>query len=884
MTTFAIRVFPFGLLSCALSLAASAASPVGDNSEDGTPLTYEHHIRPILKAMCFHCHGEAGEVSGGLDLRLVRLMASGGESGSAIVPGDVGASLLWRRIQSDEMPEGPKKLTSEQKELVRRWIAEGAATARPEPDNVADARFTPEELSHWAFQPVEPQVVPRPAGFDLVSPIDGFVAARLAGEGFSFSPPADRRTLIRRAAFDLTGLPPTPEEVEAFANDAAPDAYERLIDRLLTSPHYGIRWGRHWLDTAGFAESDGGQEGDARRTYAWRYRDYVINAFNLNKPIDEFLREQLAGDEMVEGPLDAYNARQLELLTATGFLRMAPDPTQSSNTLADRNMAAADALKVISSTVMGLTIACAQCHDHKYEPIGADDYYAFRAIFDPVFPLSDWQQPSARLVDMTTSEVRGEVERIEAEAKSRHDELRRRIEAHAAEILEKKIADVPEELREAVRAAVVMPAREQTDEQQALLKQYPMVKPIPHIIGLLVEYDAPAYRAFEKEREAITEYESSKPSLQMVMASTERPGVVPPSVVFFRGDPESPGEPVAPSELAVLSRVTGGVAIPDDQGPESTTGRRLAFAEYLTNGRHPLTARVFVNRVWMHHFGRGLVATPGDFGLAGERPSHPELLDWLADDFVQSGWDLKRLHRLIMLSTTYQQQSQRSAAMDAVDPDNALLGRMNVRRLEAEAIRDAIFAVSGTLNDTPGGPSAPVTEDAEGKAVIGKPQTRDGLLAGVQGEGAAAARRSAFIEVQRSLPLNMLATFDQPEMNPNCEQRSDSTVATQALWFLNDSLIVEQSEALAARLRQSPEDDPVMAIHRLYQRLFAQVPTDDEAAACAEFLSSQAEIFRADPDPDWQTAIQKSPDALQTRALAALCQALLASNRFLYVD
>ena len=640
-------------------------------------------------------------------------------------------------------------------------------------------------------------------------------------------------------------------------NDGAEGAVGRLVDRLLDSPQYGVRWGRHWLDAAGYAESDGNAVDDRRRGHAWRYRDYVIEAFNSNKPVDQFLVEQLAGDELIEGELKVGDPRHLELLTATGFLRMAPDITQRSNSLTDRNTAVADALKVVSTSVLGLTVGCAQCHDHKYDPIGIDDYYRFRAIFDPAFPLHNWKQPGNRLVDMTSPVVNAEREKIEKEAKKEEDAMTERRRNHCAEILEKKLADVPESEREETRQAVLAVEKKRTQRQKDLLEAYPMVKPVDFISGLLVEYDGAAHQRFEKEKKKVADIRGRKPPLRMIMVTNEPAGGIPVSKVFFRGNPESPRETVDPAELMVIRRGTGDVRIPPKVESRQSTGRRLAYARHLIGGSHPLTARVFVNRVWAHHFGRGLVATPGDFGIAGERPSHPELLDWLARDFMEHGWDLKRLHRMILLSQTYQQSVRRRVAHERIDPENILLGRANLRRLEAEAIRDALLAVSGKINLTLGGPPSPVTANGEGKAVLGGDKNR----------------RSAFVEVQRRLPLNMLETFDQPVMTPNCNHRRQTTVATQALWFLNDAEVLDHADALARALMKESGFSSVR-LGKLYLRLFAEAPTPSELQDCEEYLASQREQFtKADPKSD-----------AEHRALASLCQVLLASNRFLYVD
>ena len=867
-----ISLFWPRLLPCVAALFQAAA--IGVSAARSAGLTFEKDVRPIFKAACFRCHGEDEVRKGELDLRLVRLMVEGGESGTALKPGAADGSLIWKKIAADEMPKGEHKLSAAEKSMIRSWIEQGAKTARPEPEDVADARFTLEELGHWAFQPVQEIAIPvgrvgRAAVKRFRTPIDAFIQRRLEDAGLASSERAEDHTLIRRLHFDLTGLPPTPVVVVAFLADTSGNAYERLVDRLLASPQFGVRWGRHWLDAAGFAETDGGTNTDAdpKRPHAWRYRDYVMDAFNANKPVDIFIREQVAGDEMIEGELDVHAGRQRELLTATGFLRMAPDATQTSNAITDRNAAVADVMRVVSASMLGLTVGCAQCHDHKYDPIGIDDYYRLRAVFDPAFPLNNWQRPNDRLVDMTPPGVLQQRERIEAEAAVLQDDLTARKKELGAKIQELKLADVPEKDRAAVRAAVLTASGERTDRQKTLLDLYPMVKPVANILGLLIEYDMRAHRKFEAEQKKIDAIRARKPPLRMIMATTEPKGDLPVSRVFSRGDPETPRDAVEPAPLRVLRR---DVALPENEASRPTTGRRLSYARQLTDGRHPTAARVFVNRLWLHHLGRGIVATPGDFGIAGEQPSHPELLDWLANELVEHGWDQKRLHRMIVSSATYRQRSQRRPELDRVDPENALGGRANLRRLEAEAIRDALLAVAGNLDTSLGGPSIPVTVNSEGKAVIGVQKMRDGLPVGVDEEGADGLRRSAFIEVQRRLPLNMLATFDQPAMTPNCAQRRPTTVATQALWFLNDAAMVRHAGVLAKRLLTKSRDRR-QQLGQLYLRLFGQLPSSAELRRCEDFLTKQESLFAGDPDSS-------------QKALASLCQVLLASNRFLYVD
>ncbi len=854
----------------------------GDNQPKAA-LTFERDVRPIFKAMCFHCHGEDDIRKGGLDLRLVRLMKQGGESGEAIESGDPSKSLLWERIESDDMPDGEKKLSAEEKQIIYDWIAQGSPTARPEPENVEDARYTLEELDHWSFKPIKKVSIPRNSNRALVNPIDAFIDRKLIQAGLSSSPIAEKRLLIRRLSFDLRGLPPTPEEVDDFLADEREDAWDRLVNYYLSSPHSGERWARHWLDAAGYAESDGGALNDPTRPYAWRYRDYVVRSFNQNKSIDQFFQEQLAGDEMIEGEIDIYDREHETLLAATGFLQMAPDATRTSNTIMDRNNAVAETLKVVSSSMLGLTVGCAQCHDHKYDPIGIDDYYSFRSVFDPAFPLDKWRQHDARLIDLTQPDLDAKIDRIEAKAKKLEDDIKARREAVALEIQERKLADVPAEFQEILRSAVRDPSNKRTEQQKKLLDDYPMVKPVSTVIGLLVEYDAPSYRKFEKEFAEVAAIRATKPARKMILATTEKPGVIPVSKVFFRGNPESPTEEVTPNELTALRMNGLESSFPENDPSLSTTGRRLAYARHITNPEHPLPARVFVNRVWMHLMGRGIVTTPGDFGISGERPSHPELLDWLANDFISHGWDLKRLIRQILGSHTYRQSSARRDELQQVDPDNILLGRANLKRLDAESVRDALLVAAGLLNPQLGGASLPVTENPEGKTVIGVRKIKDGLKAGVDAGQGDANRRSIYIQMQRNKPLNMLATFDLPRMTPNCEIRPQTTVATQSLWFLNDSQMVDWSERMA-EVAYRESEDAERWIEDLFIRLFASRPDDSDKEICLAYLDSQTQQFNEDKDKNWQDQLSKDPSLTTKRALATLCQTLVASNRFLYID
>jgi len=865
---------------------------IGSEPPSPSSPTYEGEIRPILKTMCFHCHGEEETHQGGLDVRLVRLMQQGGESGPAIVAGDASSSLLWKRIESDEMPEGRKKLSASQKEVIRNWIQAGAQTLRPEPENVEDARFTPEELSFWAFQ--SPRKPPIPSdefarnGAHAINPIDAFVRVKLLSAGLDLSPEADRATLIRRLKIDLHGLPPTPEEVDAFVADPSEHAYENLVDRLLDSPQYSVRWARHWLDVAGYSETDGNPTKDTDRQHAWRYRDYVIESLNRDKPYDQFILEQLAGDECIDADPNPENDRHVELMTATGFLRMAPDITATNNGLLDRNQAVADMIKVVGSSVLGLSVGCAQCHDHRYDPITIEDYYRYRAIFDPAFPLAAWQQPDQRLIDLTPAADRAAAEKIEAEAVGREKDLAQRKREVGQKILDMNLAATPENVRESLLGAIGTPADKQTEEQKKLLLEYPMVRSVDAIVGQLIEFDKvnnnENYKRFEAEAKEIAKFRQTKPPARLIMAVRDRAEVTPESKVFFRGDPEQPKKGVEPGELYVLARDRASSPIPVARSENAKTfGRRFAYAKQLTDGTHPLTSRVAVNRLWQHHFGVGLVATPGDFGTFGQRPSHPELLDWLACDLVEGGWHLKRMHKLMVMSHTYRQQSQRTEELNQQDPDNRLYGRANLRRLDAETIRDSMLIVSENLNAKLGGPSVPVAEDGEGQATLGRRILNEGLYAGIEDIGAEKYRRSIYLQSKRGLPLSLLETFDMPVMNPNCDTRRCSTVAPQALLFLNEQSIIQFSEKTAERLwSDSPKMD--VRLSRLFMKLFSKRPSDAELVSCRGYLQSQREVFAADQNPEWRKRMEAESHAPDLRALASLCQVLMASNRFLYVD
>jgi hypothetical protein len=833
--------------------------------ENEAPPRFERDVRPILKAYCLDCHGGSERPKGKLDLRLKRFAERGGTGGPALVPGEPDASLLLIRMQDGEMPPGEKKVPPEQVALVERWIAAGAPTLRPEPETLPPGLgFTEEERSFWAFQPIRRPEPPRFGAEDRVrTPVDAFLLARLREHGLGFAPDADRLTLLRRVAADLTGLPPDEDEAERFLADPAPDAYERLVDRLLTSPRYGERWARHWLDVAGYADSEGNGNDDTPRPHAYRYRDYVVKSLNANLPLDRFVTEQLAGDELVPRPWDNLTPEQVELLAATGFLRQAADGTASGGAdvplLANQNVA--DTLKVVSSALLGLTVGCAQCHDHRYDPITQADYFRLRAVFEPALDPAQWRRPADRLVSLYRDADRARAAEVEAEAKAKEAELAEKTKGLVAKAIAKELEKFDAPTREALKAALDAPAESRTDEQKALIEKHPSVRITP---GVLYQYDPKAADEIKKDREAIAAIRAKRPREDFVAVADERPGVVPETKIHHRGDYRQPTTPVAPGDLSILSPDSAPFEVPADDPALPTTGRRLAFAKHLTSGNHPLVGRVLANRVWLHHFGRGLVDTPGDLGALGQRPTHPELLDWLADELARSGWDLKRMHRLIVTSTAYRQSSRRRPEHDAVDATNALCGRYPVQRLDAEALRDRVIWASGRLSEQMFGPAVPVEEDALGQVV----------------PAGNVACRSLYLQVRRSRPVSLLTVFDAPVMAVNCERRTVSTAAPQSLLLMNGDFLRGEAAAMADRILRDAGAGrawPVRltdAVARAWTLAYGRPVRPEEQEAALAFLGP-----RLGPGGD--------ADARSKRlraALTDLCAGLLASNEFLYVD
>jgi hypothetical protein len=689
-----------------------------------------------------------------------------------------------------------------------------------------DYLVPPAKREHWAWKApaaVAPRAVQNAVW--VRNPVDAFVLARLEAAGLPPTAPATREQLLRRVTLDLTGLPPDQEDIDVFLSDSSPNAWERVVDRLLASPHYGEHWGRHWLDLARFAESNG-YEHDEVRPDAWRYRDYVIAAFNDNKPYDRFLKEQLAGDELY--PHDPA------ALVATGFNLLGPDMTDASDAAQRRQNTLNDMTDTASLVFLGLTLGCARCHDHKFEPIPQTDYYRLQAFFAPAvfrrdLPIASAQQRAAYEAaqhdyDTLVKPLREEIATLEGPYRKK---------LHAEQMA--KLADeaqlahqTPSEQRTAAQKELVeKTARLLVVSPQSLLKAMTPADQAHH--GTLLD--------------RLKQFDGRRPSpLPVTMGLNDAHGAAPKTFLLERGELSNPVDEMQPGFPVILTTGT-------TDWPSGGMDRRSALANWMVRADHPLTARVLVNRLWQHHFGQGLVATPSDFGIRGQPPTHPELLDWLAVELVRSGWDIKHLHRLLLTSATYQQSSHASAEALARDPHNHLLSRMNRLRLEGEAIRDSLLSISGRLNTRMGGPGVfpPVP-----------PETlRGGPPWTVSADPRDRVRRSVYIFAGRNLRFPFLEAFDQPDTNLSCPKRERSTTAPQALALLNATEVLEAAQSLAARLNREPASDEERIL-RAYRLVLGRQPTATELRLSREFLV-------------------QSP-------LSELCRALFNLNEFVYLD
>ncbi len=744
---------------------------------------------------------------------------------------------------------------------------------------------------HWAFRRVTRPALPQVTQAKWVrNPIDVFVLAGLDEKQLAPNPPADRRTLIRRVTFDLTGLPPTPEETQTFLNDRSSDAYEKVVRRLLASPHYGERWAQHWLDVVRFAETNG-YEHDGDRLQAWRYRDWVIKALNEDKPYDRFLTEQIAGDEL--GPDD------FDLRVATGFLRTGPQHITGGNQddAVNRQEWLTEATNGIGNAVLGLTVGCARCHDHKYDPISQADYYRMQAFF----AASDNHE-----FKKITPEQQKAFEEAEKKHKERLKPITDQIAAIEKPYREKLRVEKMAKLAPEYSAALAVPAEKRTAEQKKLVGFANVQLNImwDEVLASLNPEDR-ARRAVLRQQMHKIDLEAPEP-LPIALSVADVLNPVPKAVMHPRGDPHIKGPEVSPGFLTIMGGRSPAHIAAMPNGAK-TTGRRLSLAKWIADPRNPLTARVMVNRLWHYYFGRGIVPTPNDYGKNGMRPTNPELLDWLAAEFMQpsvkhqamsvkdSGsqrstlnaqrWSLKHLHYLILTSNAYRQSSAFDSEKAAIDPDNTLVWRMNRKRLDAESLRDTVLAVAGTLNPRLGGPSIRVPLEPEVYDTIFTEQEPDNLWP-VDPDPKQHVRRSLYLLRKRNVRLPMLAVFDLPDMMSSCGARGQSVHALQALTLINSDLMLQQSRAFAKRLlTESPNED--QRIHRLFTLALNRPPTVRERSSTRRLLQDQRALLKERISRGEKiTTIEGLPagiDPTEAAAWVDLCLATLNRNEFLYV-
>lgn len=847
---------------------------------------FKEKVRPILSERCGHCHNDARKYSG-LTLETRSGFYSGGWHGPVVVAGKPEESRLYRRVARLEkayMPFGAAEpLPAAELALIKEWIEGGAEWPKDpqeeDAEKIRQARLkelrkleerpvTDEERRWWSFvKPARPQV-PKVKNAEWTrNSIDAFVLAAMETKGLQPSPKASRRSLIRRVYFDLIGLPPRPEEVDAFEKDPASDAYEKLIDRLLDSERYGERWARHWLDVARYADSDG-YEYDRIRPNAWRYRDYVIRAFNEDKPYDRFILEQLAGDELPD--------RNYDSVTALGFCRNGPfigDMVLMQNEMT-RQDELDDIVSTTSAAFLGLTMGCARCHHHKYDPLTQRDYYRLASVFAPSV-RTDIPLAPAHVVEKYEKqvfEIDQQVDKLTQQIRLLHKPVRERL-------LEAKYKELPEPIQVAIKTE---PSKRTEAQKRQAIQALGSV--IVKEADLLAALSPEEKKTTEELKEKIAELEKSKPpALPSAMAITDPTATPANSYFLHRGSTLSKGSVVAPGPPLVLSDSNVEMAFPKPMPQAKTTGRRLALAQWLVSEQNPLTARVMVNRIWQHHFGKGIVETPNDFGRMGAAPTHPELLDWLATEFVRRGWSVKAMHRLMLMSSTYQQASDvANPTNEKKDSQNQFLWKMPLRRLEGEIIRDSMLAVSGGLYLKPGGPGV-FPEVDPGLIGLVEAVSRDGWP--VTQDGPELWRRSIYVTQKRTVTAPIMDLFDPPDLVSSCPKRNTTTVAPQALQLLNNKFVIGQSTLFAERLRNEAGQDQVEQIRRAFELSYGRPPDDVELEASRNFLKEQVIYHsgRTERLHDQGVDPAEIPDP-DKAALTDLCHSLFNSNEFVYVN
>jgi len=842
-----------------LCLGIALVAIAGPAAAQRAPL-FKSEIMPVLEKNCVMCHGDKQKMAG-LDLSSFSGMMAGSSSGPVIAPGKPERSMLWKMIENGQMPQGGK-LTSAEKQLIHAYIEQGRFPATSETEAAIQAReaakITPQRREWWSFRKPVKATPPAVKNKDQVrTPIDAFVLAKLEQKGWKMQPEADRVTLVRRAYFDLTGLLPTPAEVKAFVEDKSPNAWESLIDRLLASPHYGEQWGRHWLDVAGYSDSRG-DAGDTDREVSWKYRDYVINAFNKNKPIDLFLIEQMAGDQLVNyKPGSRPTPDQIEPLTATGFLRTTADITDNQTIYeVDKYFDAQQkAMETSLSATMGVTIGCARCHDHKFDPILQRDYYKLMSVYQAVWDPENWVAgslnfgpwPSRMVLDMDDASRASWIKDVtsnDAKAIRRMDDLlEATYQRYRAEV--KAGSTMTPELRAQMRKDIEADPDLDVDRNAPKdgITDQEMEKRFPELARWKDEINTMRYNRKNKSKSGGANY---------IEAAWDVSKTPSPTYILQRGNYLSPGAEVQPGIPLVLDNPRSPFKFPDpkDHPDWNSTNRRLTLAKWMVSPENPLVPRVFVNRAWQWHFGEGIVRSVDDFGVQGTAPTHPELLDYLTVSFEEHNWDLKWLTKQIMMSQVYRQGSAEVAQNMTADPSDKLLWRKAPVRLEAETIRDSMLKVSGLLNDKMFGKQEPIKRGPDGQWLEDDKK------------GSGVTRRSLYLAQTRTRSVAFLHVFDCPDMtSDNQAQRFRASLPTQSLALLNNPLVFRTTQALTQQVLERSNNHYDQAVKLAFDEAYNRPPS-------AEELSIAKEAIAGDSDPK--------------EGLRLFIQAMFGANDFLY--
>jgi len=781
------------------------------------PIDFARQVQPILARRCYACHGP-DQVEGGLLLTNRETALAETDSGEfAIVPGNVQASVLIARITSEDegerMPPEGDRVTGAEVEILKQWIEQDVPWS-----------------SHWAFEPmqtVSPPTVADPGWSH--NPIDAFVYQGLHDANLLPNARADRRTLIRRAYFDLTGLPPSPDEVARFVADEDPTAFEKMVDQLLDSPHYGEKWGRHWLDLVRYAETNS-FERDGAKPNAWKYRDYVIRSFNEDKPYPRFVREQIAGDELDDVTIDS--------LTATGYYRLGIWDDEPADPLQARYDELDDIVSTTGQVFLGLTIDCARCHDHKIDPIPQADYYSMLAFLADVTPYGHrGDQRTNNQLDVSSDELKQRYTDL--------DNRRRELESKMTEIEQSGIVKMAAPDQRATEGN----KRERNRVLDAKLRDHLE----PAVWQQYIELKAQAKRLTD-------EFNSLPPREQILALAACNPNP-PATFVMFRGNPHSPTDEVGLAFPALFN--VPPPTMPPRKPDARSAGRRRILADWMVDPNNKLSWRVIANRIWQYHFGRGIVESSNNFGQLGTPPTHPELLDYLATRFAAEGGKMKAMHRLIMTSNTYQMSSQANDAAAAIDPANELMWRFNPRRLSAEEVRDSILAVNGSLNPKAYGPSVYPKLSAE--VLAGQSQPGSGWGRSSEEDE---NRRSVYIHVKRSLLTPLLSAFDLPEPDRSCEARFTTLQPGQALALLNGDFIHQQATRLATSIGADTIEDDEAIVRAAVRAVLAREATDSEIVEAVELMTELRDQHRLS----------------RRSSIDLLCLTVLNWNEFAFLD